>query len=105
MADGTGAWSFTPKIGRASCSERTATQTDAAGKNETVTLSHMRDSTAPAVSMALAADPGSSSSDNVTFNPAITGFGEANTLVTIKEGGATLGTAMADGTGAWSFTP
>ena len=55
--------------------------------------------------MALVSDTGSSASDNVTSNPAITGVGQANTLVTIKEGGATLGTTMADGTGAWSFTP
>ena len=57
------------------------------------------------VSMALVSDTGSSSSDKITSNPAVKGVGQANTLVTIKEGGVTLGTAMADGTGAWSFTP
>ena len=44
-------------------------------------------------------------SDGITANPAIKGIGEANTLVTIKEGGTTLGTTTADGTGAWSYTP
>ena len=55
--------------------------------------------------MALVSDTGSSSTDRITSNPAITGIGQANTLVTIKEGGTTLGTATADSTGAWSFTP
>ena len=55
--------------------------------------------------MALVADTGSSASDGITSNPAVTGTGQANTLVTIKEGGAILGTAMADAAGAWSFTP
>ena len=55
--------------------------------------------------MALVSDTGSSSTDRITSNPAVKGTGQANTLVTIKEGGATLGTTTADGTGAWSFTP
>ena len=59
----------------------------------------------PPLGIVLVADTGSSSSDKITSNPAVKGVGQANTLVTIKEGGATLGTAMADGTGAWSFTP
>ena len=57
------------------------------------------------MSIALVSDTGGSSSDGITSNPAVKGVGQANTLVTIKEGGATLGTAMADGAGAWSFTP
>ena len=55
--------------------------------------------------MALVSDTGSSATDKITSNPAIKGTGQANTLVTIKEGGTTLGTTTADGTGAWSFTP
>ncbi len=55
--------------------------------------------------MALISDTGSSSTDKITSDPAVKGVGQANTLVTIKEGGVTLGTAMADGTGAWNFTP
>ena len=35
----------------------------------------------------LVSDTGSSSTDGITSNPAIKGTGEANTLVTIKEGG------------------
>ncbi len=105
MADGTGAWSFIPAGLADGAHTLTASQTDLAGNTGTATLSFTLDKTAPAVSMALVSDTGSSSSDKITSNPAVKGIGQANTLVTIKEGGATLGTTMADGTGAWSFTP
>src|SRR4051794_19838592 len=105
MADGTGAWSFTPIGLFDGAHTLSATQTDAAGNTGTVMLSFTLDKAAPAVSMALVADTGGSSTDNITANPAVKGTGQANTLVTIKEGGATLGTTTADGTGAWSFTP
>ena len=61
--------------------------------------------TALTLSIALVRDTGSSSTDRITSYPAIKGVGQPNTLVIIKEGGATLGIAMADGTGAWSFIP
>ena len=57
------------------------------------------------VSIGLVSDTGSSATDKITSNPAIKGIGQASTVVTIKEGGTTLGTTMADSTGAWSFTP
>ena len=56
-------------------------------------------------SIALLSDTGSSSTDKITSNPAVEGRGDANTLVTIREGGTTLGTAMTDSTGLWSFPP
>ena len=105
MAGGTGVWSFTPAGLADGAHTLTATQTDLAGNTGTATLSFTLDKTAPAVSMALVSDTGSSATDRITSNPAVRGIGEANTLVTIKEGGATLGTTMAGGTGAWSFTP
>ena len=43
--------------------------------------------------------------DRISSNPVVKGVGEANTLVTIKEGTTILGTTMADDSGAWSFTP
>jgi hypothetical protein len=55
--------------------------------------------------MDLVSDTGSSSTDGITSNPAVKGIGQASTAVTIKEGGTTLGTTMADVTGAWAFTP
>ena len=63
------------------------------------------DTTPPAVTAALAHDTGASSSDRITSNAAISGTGDANTAVTLKEGVTLLGTTIADGTGAWSFTP
>ncbi len=103
-ADGTGAWSFTPGLADGAHT-LTASQTASDGSIGTATLSFTLDSSAPVVSVALVADTGSSSTDRITSNPAIKGTGQANTLVTITEGGVTLGTTMADATGAWSFTP
>jgi uncharacterized repeat protein (TIGR03803 family) len=60
---------------------------------------------AAAVTIALANDTGLSSSDNVTSNPALTGTGAANAVVTLKLGAITLGTTVANATGAWTFTP
>jgi hypothetical protein len=105
MADSTGAWSFTPTSLADGARTLTASQTDLAGNTGTATLSFTLDRTAPVVSMALVADTGSSASDKVTSNPALKGTGEANTVVTIKEGDTILGTAVVDSTRAWSFTP
>src|SRR5262249_33880354 len=41
----------------------------------------------------------------ITSNPAVSGGGDANATVTISENGSPLGTTMANGSGAWSFTP
>ena len=78
----------------------TATQTDPAGNTGSATLSFTLDKTAPVLSLALLSDTGSSATDGITSNPAIKGSGQANTLVTIIEGGTVLGTVTADGTGA-----
>ncbi len=105
MADGTGAWNFAP-VGLADGAHVfSVSQTDLAGNTGTATLSFTLDSSASTVSVALFADTGSSSTDKITSNPTVKGVGQGNTLVTIKEGGVTLGTAMADGTGAWNLTP
>jgi hypothetical protein len=53
-----------------------------------------------ALSIGLVLDTGRSASDKITANPAIKGTGQASTVVTIKEGGTTLDTTTADGTGA-----
>ncbi len=104
-ANSTGNWSFTPTGLSDGPHTFSATQTDLAGNTGTATLSFTLDKTAPVVSMMLLSDTGSSPTDKITSNPAVNGLGQANTLVTVKEGGATLGTTTADGTGAWSFTP
>jgi hypothetical protein len=61
--------------------------------------------TVPTVTEALASDTGSSSSDKITSNPALTGTADASSTVTIKEGSTILGTAVADSTGVWTFNP
>ena len=103
-ADAAGAWSFTAAGLADGAHTLTASQTDAAGNTGTATLSFTLDKTAPALSIGLVSDTGSSASDGITLNPAIKGTGEANTVVTIKEGGTVLGTTTADAAGAWSFT-
>ena len=54
----------------------------------------------------LAIDTGSSASDHITSNDALTGTGLANTVVHFTiDGTAIAATVTADGTGDWSFTP
>ena len=104
-ADGTGAWSFTPAGLIDGAHTLTATQTDPVGNTGSATLSFTLDKTAPVLSLTLVPDTGSSATDGITSNPAVKGTAQANTLVTIMEGGTVLGTTTADATGAWSFTP
>lgn len=61
--------------------------------------------TAPTVTEALSNDTGSSSSDKITNLAILSGNGDANATVTLKEGSNTLGTATANGSGVSSFTP
>ena len=61
--------------------------------------------TGPVVTERLAVDTGRSSTDNITSNDTLTGTGLASAVVTFKEGTVTLGTAVANASGAWSFTP
>ena len=60
----------------------------------------------PTVTMELANDTGSSASDHVTANAALSGAADANTVVHFTvDGSAVTATATADAGGAWSFTP
>ncbi len=45
---------------------------------------------------------GGSTNDNT---PTLSGLAEANAIITIYDGNTVLGTALANGVGAWSFTP
>ena len=100
-----GSWSFAPSGLADGAHAFSASQTDLAGDTRTATLNFTLDKTAPIVSIALVSDTGSSSTDRITSNPAVKGHGDANTGVTVKEGGATLGTTMSDIAGNWSFAP
>ena len=63
------------------------------------------DTIAPPVTEALALDTGASSSDGITSDATLVGSGDPNAIVTLTEGGSLLATTVADGTGAWTFTP
>ena len=64
------------------------------------------DTTAPAVTVHLANDTGSSSTDKITSDPTLTGTGDANAVVHFTvDGNAIAATAIADALGAWTFTP
>jgi VCBS repeat-containing protein len=59
----------------------------------------------PVVTVHLTQDTGWSSSDNITSNDALTGTADTNAIVTLTSGTKTLGTATANASGVWSFTP
>ena len=104
-ANASGVWSFTPTGLADGAHTIVASETDAAGNTGTASLTFTLDTTAPAVTESLASDTGVSSSDKITSNATLTGSGDANAVVTFKEGATTLGTATANASGVWSFTP
>jgi hypothetical protein len=64
------------------------------------------DTTPPAVTESLVSDTGVSATDKITSNDALTGSGDANAVVHFTvDSAAVSGTATADGTGKWNFTP
>ncbi len=87
----------------------TATATDTAGNVSPIsgTFQVVIDHTAPLapVIAAINMDTGRSSSDGITSDPTLvlSGTAEANAVVELSRGVAIIGTATADGTGAWSF--
>lgn len=100
-----GTWSVTPSLTDGTHTV-VVSQMDLTGAtNSSAPLTFTLDTTNPAVTEALLNDSGASSSDGLTNNPALTGSGDPNAVVTLTEGATTLGTTTADGTGAWTFTP
>ncbi|MDR9891583.1 Ig-like domain-containing protein [Pseudenterobacter timonensis] len=111
----TGNWSITPTAALDSGEHiLTITTTDAAGNESipsagfTVVVDTL--STTPVITNAQ--DNVGSVTDAVLTGgvtddatPTLTGTAEANSTVAIFEGGTQIGTVLADGTGAWSFTP
>ena len=106
-ANGSGSWSYATATLANGSHSFTAKAADAAGNVGTAStpLAVTVDTVAPAVTMALASDTGSSSSDKITSNPALSGTGDANAVVTLTQGATVLGTTTANASGAWSFTP
>lgn len=60
---------------------------------------------ATAVTLALVADTGRSATDGITNDAAVQGVADAGATVTILDGTRSLGSARADGSGRFSFTP
>jgi Ca2+-binding RTX toxin-like protein len=103
--DASGKWSFTPTgLGDGNHSF-TVSQTDVAGNTGTANLVMTLDTTAPAPSVDLMFDTGGSASDGISNSAMLKGTAEANSIVIIKEGAVTLGTATTDASGKWSFAP
>src|SRR6185503_3280310 len=108
-ANGTGAWSFTTGQLANGGHSLTATATDAAGNvsGTSAALSVTVDTAAPAVPTIASFSPDTATlGDGITGASVVTvtGSAEANSTVKVYDGTTLLGTATANGTGAWSFT-
>jgi hypothetical protein len=111
VADSAGAWTIT-STGLSAGSHAisaTATLGGLVGpRSDTLTV--VIDTVAPTrpskPDLAPDSDTGSSSADNITSDatPTLQGTAAAGSLVTLKEGAATLGAVSADGSGHWSIT-
>jgi hypothetical protein len=103
-ANGSGTWTFTPSVLDQGSNIIVASETNAGGTGSaSVTFTY--DTIAPAVAESLVSDTGNSNSDKVTSNDAVTGGGDANAVVNLTEGVSSIGTATANGSGTWTFTP
>lgn len=110
--DGTGNWTYTPAPALADGTVVSVTATDAAG-NTSGAVSVTVDAAAPlAPAIVSATDDtapvtgtlGNGGATNDT-TPTLSGTAEPNSTVEIFNGTTSLGTANADGNGAWTFTP
>ena len=100
-------WTFTPAALSNAAHTITATETDPAGNVSTTSASDTFtvNSAVPVVTVALVQDTGSSAADRITSNAALTGTSDPGAAITLTENGTTIGTATANGSGVWSFTP
>ena len=106
LSDGIGSWQFTTPPETGGAHSLTATVTDAAGNVSA--LSNLVDpvvAAPPVVTIALTQDTGSSSSDHITSNPALSGTADPNAVVTLTEGSTVIATTTANASGNWSYTP
>jgi hypothetical protein len=102
-----GLWSTSVTLSGNGTHSIVAKDTDTAGNTGTSTpVVFTLSTTGPTVTESLAFDTGSSASDNITSNDALTGTGLANTAVDFTIDGSLIATAVTtDALGAWSFTP
>ena len=106
-ANASGVWTFTP-TGLADGSHTiVASETDAAGTTGTASLTFTLDTTAPAAPQITAFSPDTDTvGDGITTTNVLTltGTAEANATVKVFDGAAQLGSAVANGSGAWIYT-
>ncbi|MCK1325050.1 FecR domain-containing protein [Bradyrhizobium sp. 156] len=106
VVQGNGSWSTTVSLNNGSNS-LTARVSDAAGNTATSSaVVYTLSTTGPTVTETLTVDTGTSATDHVTANPALSGTGLANTVVHLTiDGVLSTTTATTDAQGAWSFLP
>jgi large repetitive protein len=103
VADAKGAWAYAPATAYKDGEHNfTVTATDAAGNVSTASaaLALTIDATPPEAPTVTTA---SLLTNN--FKPLLSGIAEAKSTVKIYDNGTALGTAVADATGKWTFTP
>ena len=108
-ANGSGAWSYTTAALGNGGHSLTATATDAAGNTgvASTALAVTIDATAPvAPTIASFSTDSGVSGDGITNDSTLTltGTAEANSTVKVYDGATLLGSATANGSGAWSYT-
>ena len=108
-ANGSGAWSYTTAALANGAHSLTATATDAAGNTgaASAALSVTIDTTAPvAPSIASFSTDSGTVGDGITNDNTLTltGTAEANSTVKVYDGATLLGSATANGSGAWTYT-
>ena len=111
-ANGQGAWSFTSPALADGSHTLSTTVTDEIGnvsaRSEAFTFVVDVTPPEPAGALTVRNDGGTIIADGGITNdstPAISGTAEAGTLVTVYDGTTAVGSATADGSGAWSITP
>ena len=108
-ANGSGAWSYTTAALSNGAHSLTATATDAAGNTgaASTALSVTVDTAAPVAPSIASFSPDSGVvGDHITNDNTLTltGTAEANSTVKVYDGATLLGSATANGSGAWSYT-
>jgi hypothetical protein len=111
-ADGSGAWSYNVGSSLLDGSHAITAMATSGSVNSSVSTGYSItiDTSAPgaptSLALTTATDTGSSHSDGITGNnmPTVQGSAEANSTVTVYVDGTAVGTATANGSGAWSYT-
>jgi hypothetical protein len=112
QADASGAWSIAPVPPIANGLTIAATVSDAAGNTSTSAMATIDALAPPVPGVPTVTDDvgplqGTLANGATTDDaqPTLSGSSEAGAVISIYDGATLLGTALADGAGAWSFTP